>query len=98
MKTYYVYILECADLSYYVGVTNNIVRRLKEHNDGISTSSYTSTRLPVKLVYCEQHRYILNAIAREKQIKNWSRIKKIALITSKSNQTWLINEILDLKK
>ena len=77
---YHVYILECADGSYYTGVTNNLVRRLKEHQSGTDGESYTAQRLPVQLVYSERHLYIMNAIAREKSIKSWSRAKKKASI------------------
>ncbi|MBE7177152.1 MAG: GIY-YIG nuclease family protein [Mucilaginibacter polytrichastri] len=77
---YYVYILECADHSYYVGITNDIERRLSEHNTGYNSSCYTYSRRPLKLAY-EQHFYDVNAaIVFEKQIKGWRREKKKALI------------------
>ncbi len=76
----YVYILECSDGSFYTGVTNNVERRLAKHNEGISHKSYTYKRRPVKLVYFEDHTDPYYAIAREKQIKGWSRRKKIAMI------------------
>lgn len=79
-KIYYVYILLCADNSYYVGVTNNIPRRLDEHSNGLDKSRYTFNRQPVNLVYSEMFQYIDKAIAREKQLKGWSRKKKEALI------------------
>ena len=75
-----VYIVECADGSYYTGITNNIEKRLTEHNQGVSARSYTYTRRPVILVYHEDHSDPLYAIRREKQIKRWSRRKKIAMI------------------
>ena len=75
-----VYILECADTSYYVGVTNNIDARVEEHNQGINRKAYTYKRRPVKLVYCEHFNDINQAIAFEKQIKGWRREKKEALI------------------
>ncbi|OIP01511.1 MAG: endonuclease [Bacteroidetes bacterium CG2_30_33_31] len=80
MKTMYVYILHCADDSFYIGVTNNIERRFLEHQQGIHEGSYTSYRRPVELVYYEEFDGPLVAIAREKQLKNWSRAKKLALI------------------
>lgn len=80
MKLYYVYILKCSDSSYYIGVTNNIERRLSEHNLGLIKNSYTSTRLPVELVFNAEFNDIRHAIAFEKQIKGWSRAKKEALI------------------
>jgi putative endonuclease len=78
--TYYVYIVECKDWSYYVGVTNDIERRMWEHNTGQDDGCYTYTRRPVELKYAEIFQNIHQAIAREKQIKNWSRKKKQALI------------------
>jgi len=80
---YTVYILECSDGSYYVGVTNNIDRRFAEHQNGYSEKSYTHTRRPVKLVYQEHYQYVLDAIAREKQLKGWRRAKKEALINGR---------------
>ncbi|MGV0965422.1 GIY-YIG nuclease family protein [Empedobacter falsenii] len=46
-KIYYVYIIKCSDNSYYVGVTNNLQKRINEHNDGIDSMSYTFSRRPV---------------------------------------------------
>lgn len=77
--TYYVYIVECSDGSYYTGVTNDIDRRLWEHNHSENKKSYTYTRRPVILKYCETFKYINDAIAWEKQLKGWSRKKKEAL-------------------
>jgi putative endonuclease len=79
MKNYFVYILECSDKSYYTGVTNNLEKRLAEHQSGIH-KGYTSTRLPVKLVYSANFSDINEAIKFEKQIKGWSRKKKEALM------------------
>jgi putative endonuclease len=75
-----VYILECSDDTLYVGVTNDLQRRLSEHQSGLDPKAYTSKRLPVKLVYAEYFRHIDKAIKREKQIKKWSAQKKRALI------------------
>jgi putative endonuclease len=80
MYNYCVYILQCADSSYYTGVTNNLDRRLAEHQSGFDTSSYTFTRRPLKLVYAEFFDAPSKAIAFEKRIKGWSRAKKEALI------------------
>jgi putative endonuclease len=85
MRTYFVYILLCIDKTYYTGVTNCLERRLYEHNSGLNEGSYTSLRLPVELVYYEEFKYILNAIEREKQIKNWSQKKKKSLISKDWN-------------
>ena len=77
---YYVYLLECSDKNYYTGVTNDIERRLKEHENGINQESYTYSRRPVKLKWFEEFQYIDKAIAFEKKIKKWSKAKKEALI------------------
>jgi putative endonuclease len=76
----FVYILECADKSYYTGLTRDACgTRLIQHNTG-ELGGYTSTRRPVTLVYSEYFDYVVDAIAAERQIKGWSRAKKEALI------------------
>ena len=77
---YLIYIVECKDWSYYVGITNDLERRLWEHNTGYDESCYTYSRRPVELKYFEVFTDVSQAIAREKQIKGWSRKKKQALI------------------
>ncbi|MCP9751452.1 GIY-YIG nuclease family protein [Ferruginibacter sp. HRS2-29] len=84
MTSYFVYILKCNDNSYYTGITNNLDRRLKEHQSGYGNVSYTKTRLPVTLVFSQQFHRADQAIALEKQIKGWSRKKKEAFI----NEEW----------
>ena len=79
-NTYLIYIVECKDWSYYVGITNDLERRLREHNTGYDESCYTYLRRPVELKYFEAFTDVNQAIAREKQIKGWSRKKKQALI------------------
>ncbi|MCR4265485.1 GIY-YIG nuclease family protein [Nitratireductor sp. ZSWI3] len=75
-----VYILRCSDGSYYTGLTKQTVEsRLWEHNEGIC-DGFTKRRRPVELVFTETYDRILDAIARERQIKGWSRAKKEALI------------------
>lgn len=80
MKTYNVYILRCSDKSYYTGITNDLDRRIIEHNNGIDKKSYTFNRRPVELVYKESFQNPNDAIVWEKRIKGWSRKKKEALI------------------
>jgi putative endonuclease len=75
----WMYILECCDGSYYVGSTKDLERRLSEHDKGTG-SNYTSKRLPVKLVYCEEYARIDDAFYREKQVQGWRRAKREALI------------------
>ena len=77
---YYIYIIECSDGSYYTGVTNNYERRFKEHCDGVDPFCYTYDKRPLKLLYVEWYHDIRQAIAREKQLKGWSRKKKEALM------------------
>ncbi|WP_313385215.1 GIY-YIG nuclease family protein [Chishuiella sp.] len=80
MKNYYVYIIECSDKSFYVGVTNDILKRFSEHQNNNDYKSYTFNRKPLKLVFFTSFSNIEMAIEKEKQIKKWSRNKKIALI------------------
>ena len=80
MKTYFVYILLCNDGTHYTGITNNLDRRLREHQEGLNPESYTCARLPVELQWQEQFKYVNDAIAWEKRIKKWSSKKKKALI------------------
>ena len=81
MKPFFIYILECNDGSYYVGHTDNIEKRISEHEQG-KISSYTKTRLPVKGVYIQDFMTRDEAINAERQVKGWSRKKKIALINN----------------
>ena len=83
MKTMYVYVLECSDDSYYIGVSNNVEKRFHEHATGINRNCYTYTRRPLKLVFSEIFSDPNSAIAFEKKIKGWSRAKKKALIEGK---------------
>ncbi len=78
------YILECADGSYYTGSTNNLELRLAQHQAG-EGANHTKKRLPVKLVYFEEFQRIDEAFYREKQVQGWSRKKKEALINGNSN-------------
>ncbi len=82
MKNYSVYMVLCADGSYYTGITNSVERRVSEHNLGFDRKSYTFSRRPVKLVYAEVFFDVNAAIAAEKRIKGWCRAKKAALVKS----------------
>lgn len=77
---WYLYILNCADNSLYVGTTTNLDRRLEEHSAG-KGGFYTRGRLPVSLLYQEKHPDRSTAEKREAQLKRWTRAKKLALIT-----------------
>lgn len=83
MHKYYVYILECGDRSFYIGMTNNLERRLIEHDTAQDPSAYTYSRQPTKLVWCENFQSPMAAITVEKQLKGWSRKKKEALIAGR---------------
>lgn len=82
--SWFVYILKCSDESYYVGQTNDLEKRIKSHNSG-RASQYTSSRLPVTLVYSESLLKKDEAVKREAQLKKWSRAKKQALIDGDLN-------------
>ncbi len=77
----FVYMLRCADGSYYVGCAtgDDLTRRVAEHQTG-AYPGYTATRRPVKLVWSEHFVQITDAIAMERRLKGWSRAKKEALI------------------
>ena len=79
-----VYILRCADGSYYTGLTKQEVEaRVWEHNNLPDEKSYTAKRRPATLVFTETYDRIIDAIERERQIKGWSRRKKEALIATR---------------
>ena len=75
----FVYILKCADDSYYTGSTTNLELRMAQHESGYF-KGYTSSRLPVTLVWWADMPNEHEAFLRERQIKGWSRAKKEALI------------------
>jgi len=83
---YFVYIMTNRSKILYVGVTNNLVRRVREHKTGI-VSGFTGIYKLDRLAYFERFEDVHNAIEREKRIKGWRRIKKIALIVS-MNPSW----------
>ena len=75
----WMYILECGDGSYYVGSTRNLNQRISQHQSG-KGAKYTSGKLPVELVYCEEYERVDEAYYREKQVQGWRREKREALI------------------
>jgi len=80
MQGAYLYILRCADETYYVGSTQkDLAARVAEHNAG-ALGGYTVRRRPVTPVFAEKFETIADAIAAERQVKGWSRAKKEALI------------------
>jgi putative endonuclease len=86
MRRYYVYIMASKSRVLYVGITNDIWRRVWEHKNDVNPG-FTSKYRVHRLVYFESFKYVGNAIAREKHIKGWLREKKVALIRS-TNPTW----------
>ncbi|MDO8436008.1 MAG: GIY-YIG nuclease family protein [bacterium] len=81
--SYSVYILECADKSLYVGCTNDLEKRIKQHNNSKRGAHYTKIRRPVTLKYLEEFKTLKDARQRESEIKSWKREKKLTLINSK---------------
>ena len=87
MRTYYVYIMASLNRITYIGVTNDLVRRVAEHKDS-RKQGFTSKYKCRSLVYYEENSNIEDAIQREKQLKNWRREWKLKLI-EKENPGWL---------
>ena len=78
---FYLYILRCSDNSLYCGQTNNLKKRIQEHNyDKFRSAKYTKGRRPVKLVYFEKYKTIKEALRREYEIKKWTKVKKEVLV------------------
>ena len=76
MKQYFVYILLCSDNSYYTGITNNLERRLYEHETGLDPNSYTCKRRPVKMVLHEMFNDVNHAIALRNKLKAGTEKRK----------------------
>ena len=83
---YYVYILTNHTGTLYTGMTNNLIRRLDEHQRGVG-SEFTAKYGIKRLVHFEVYQYVRDAILREKEIKGWRREKKVALI-EQTNPEW----------
>jgi len=102
MKHYYVYVLtNKSNKVLYIGVTNNLLRRVYEHKNKI-IEGFTKKYNLTKLVYAEDFSYVNDAIAAEKKIKGWLRIKKVKLIKSKNpgwkDLTKQLEEFFNLKR
>jgi putative endonuclease len=78
----YTYMVKCFDGSFYIGSTWNLDRRIWQHNHGTEEGGarYTARRRPVVLVYFEEYDLMIDAYGREKQLQNWSRRKRVALM------------------
>ncbi|MDX9913306.1 MAG: GIY-YIG nuclease family protein [Candidatus Moranbacteria bacterium] len=83
---YYLYILECADKTLYTGITTDLARRLKEHNQNKLGAKYTSSRRPVKLVFYKRFKNRSTASVEEALIKKLTKIQKLALIDEFNNK------------
>jgi len=77
-EKWYVYLLLCDNKTYYIGITNNLILRIKNHRD--KNSLFTLRFNKIKLIYCELYNDRYEAAKREKQLKGWSRAKKQMLI------------------
>ena len=84
------YILKCSDNSYYTGSTNDIERRVNQHQAG-EGANYTKKHLPVELIYYEEFQRIDEAFNREKQVQGWNRKKKEALINGEQHKLPLLS-------
>jgi putative endonuclease len=84
---YYVYILASSSRHLYVGITNDLARRVAQHRAGFNPESWAHQHGATRLVYFEWTNDARGAITREKQIKGWTRLKKIQLIES-ANPGW----------
>ncbi len=80
MQPFWVYILRCADGSYYTGHTDDLQRRIAEHQHGVAMNCYTFKRRPLSLVFSQPFVSRTAALAAEQQIKGWSRAKKEAMM------------------
>jgi putative endonuclease len=80
---YYVYILECNDNTLYVGRTNDLEKRLHNHNNSKSGAHYTKIRRPVIMKYHEEFTTLSESLKREYEIKKWTRDKKLELFKTK---------------
>lgn len=85
-STHFVYILECADTTLYVGCTNDVEKRIREHNNSKKGAHYTKIRRPVVLKYSETFSNLHDARAREAELKRLTRAEKLALISTSTFQ------------
>lgn len=95
-ERYYVYVLRCSDDSFYIGLTNDLIKRFTEHEEGNYVTCYTLNRRPLKLVYYETIPFLKEAVERETQLKKWSRKKKEALIRQDYHKLHLLAECQNL--
>ncbi len=92
MNLYYVYILKCSDRLLYTGITNDLERRLKEHQQGLNKNSFTYKRRPIHLIFSQEFNDVKQAIYFEKKIKKWSAIKKLSLANDNYDMLKILSE------
>jgi putative endonuclease len=93
---YYVYMLKCSDNTFYIGQTNNIVRRMVQHRDGRHGARYTKSRRPLQLVYVETHRSRSYVVRRERELKRARKQIKILLAKENILNKELIEEVNEI--
>ena len=86
-RSYAVYMMTNRSRTLYVGMTNHLPTRVRQHKEHACEGSFTDRYQLDRLVWFEHYRYVRNAIAREKQIKGWLRLRKLQLI-AEQNPTW----------
>jgi len=84
-KPFVLYILECADATLYVGHSDNLDERMRQHDSGIA-DAYTAKRKPLKLIHAQEFETRYEALAMERKLKGWSRAKKLAYIAGDWNE------------
>lgn len=92
MKLYYVYILLCSDGLTYTGITNNLTRRIEEHEMGLNKTSFTYKRRPLKLIFHQEFNNVEQAIYFEKKIKKWSGKKEACIGNGKFDLLQILAE------
>lgn len=86
IKSYFVYIVECLDKTFYTGIAKDVGKRVYAHNHLKAGARYTSTRRPVLLKYSERHTSLKSAMLREIEIKRWPKTKKAELFATKTRR------------
>ncbi|MFD2444326.1 GIY-YIG nuclease family protein [Bacillus sp. CGMCC 1.16607] len=92
-KEHFFYVLECSDGSYYAGYTNNLVKRIKLHNEG-KGAKYTKGRGPVRLLYSKHFNNKSEALKAEYQFKQWTRKKKEMFLVQEMGELYVAAEKL----
>ena len=88
---FFVYILKCSDGKFYTGFTNNITRRIEEHQKGLNKLAYTYRRRPIKLIFHQEFNDVFQAKSFERRVKKWSAKKKLALANQDFNRLKLLS-------